>query len=280
MTKRILIVTILLSLSLSTAEAQLLRRQVRPQPATPREATPTATPTSRTPFQFTPTATEQREIDAFMAKNSGRDIRWKNVEGWTLLHIAAAEGKVAVVKHLMSQGANVNTKCKSGWIPLHHAADFGHLEIAQLLVSAGSDVNARDGQGKTPLDWARVNNRTAVVQYLQSVSRGGAQASASRPAQSSSSQSQSMAAIDEILKHRIATGGQAPASRVKEYQEAADAVLANDRASWQQLKGQNNYASDFVSAGDQCIRSNGSLSNLRRFARVQAQYTGNVWDID
>ena len=90
--------------------------------------------------------------------------------GRTALHFAAYEGKVEIVKYLISKGANVNAKDDTGATPLHcAAADTGHeehdngkLEVAKILISKGADVNAAESSdGITPLRLAKAG-RTCI----------------------------------------------------------------------------------------------------------------------
>ena len=74
--------------------------------------------------------------------------------GWTPLHIAAENGRLAVAGHLLARGAEVSAGNKDGWRPLHLAAREGHAAAAKLLVARGADVAARTRSGATPLDLA------------------------------------------------------------------------------------------------------------------------------
>jgi ankyrin repeat protein len=170
--------------------------------------------------------------------------------GTTLLHKAAREGNVAVVRHLISQGLNVNVRDKSGFTPLHSAASGGRTEVARYLVSQGANVNVKDTIfGHTPLDSAKLGHHTETARYFESI------------------------------------GGTAPgiatlennASRVKTpLEQAVDAVLANDRSRWNTLRNQNRFASDFVNAGEQVFRNRGNFANLQRFVQIQERHTGNA----
>jgi uncharacterized protein len=71
--------------------------------------------------------------------------------GLTLLYQIAADGKLANVKALISNGADVNSKNVGGETPLFAAAQYGLPEMAQLLVSSGADVSVRNSLGETAL---------------------------------------------------------------------------------------------------------------------------------
>jgi ankyrin repeat protein/beta-lactamase regulating signal transducer with metallopeptidase domain len=86
------------------------------------------------------------------------------------LHKAVAEGDVALVKSLISKGADVNAKnedSRSGLRPLHIAARAGHANIVELLINKGADVSAKDSRNYTPLYYAVWSNRTALMQAME-----------------------------------------------------------------------------------------------------------------
>ena len=91
-------------------------------------------------------------------------------DGYTLLHWAAMDDKIEVVKYLISVGADVNVKDNKYATPLHWAVHKGSLEIVKLLVSAGADVNAKDNDGYMPLDIAE---GSAMNQYIKSIGGKG-----------------------------------------------------------------------------------------------------------
>ncbi len=75
-------------------------------------------------------------------------VNARNAAGDTALRLAAFRGHLKVAELLIAGGANVNM---SGWTPLIYAAFNGHLDIAKLLVKSGADVNAASENGSTAL---------------------------------------------------------------------------------------------------------------------------------
>lgn len=57
----------------------------------------------------------------------------------------------AMIKYLITAGANVNAAGRDGITPLMTAAVKGSDEITRMLIAAGANVNARDKEGKTAL---------------------------------------------------------------------------------------------------------------------------------
>jgi len=74
-------------------------------------------------------------------ENGGLTV--KDEFGNTLLHYAAANGQIEVVKFLVENGLDVNVKNKYGLTPLHMASECGFVDVAKYLVSKGADVNSK-----------------------------------------------------------------------------------------------------------------------------------------
>jgi ankyrin repeat protein len=118
------------------------------------------------------------------------NLEVRNPDGWTALHQASAYGQLAVVRLLLSQGAQVGAHNYLGLTPLHYAACYGHEEVARLLVARGArhtphtaaalgeeqavarlleegnDHGARDYFGYTPLHWAARHGRLGATRAL------------------------------------------------------------------------------------------------------------------
>ena len=70
----------------------------------------------------------------------------------TPLQIAALEGFVEPVRHLINEGCTVNCKNIDGDTPLIDAVENGHLQVVDILLEAGADPRMRNGKGFEPLD--------------------------------------------------------------------------------------------------------------------------------
>jgi len=74
--------------------------------------------------------------------------------GMTPLHVASANGHLAVVRELLARGAAVGAADAQGDAPLHHASSASYADVARALLDAGADVNARGEHDLTPLHYA------------------------------------------------------------------------------------------------------------------------------
>ena len=83
----------------------------------------------------------------------------------TALLCASKDGRLKVVKFLISMGAEIQAKSQnSKKTILHHAV--GNFEIVKFLFEKGADINAKDYAGKTPLDLAVERKSVSVANYL------------------------------------------------------------------------------------------------------------------
>jgi len=104
-------------------------------------------------------------VEALLAV--GADPNAKNPNGHPPLYDAANQhGTAAIIRTLVHAGADVNT---SG--ALHMAARRGNVEVAEALLDAGADINARDNKRDTPLQRAINCKKPKLAALL--AARGG-----------------------------------------------------------------------------------------------------------
>ena len=86
------------------------------------------------------------------------------LDGQSLLQVAVQDGRLEMIRWLISKGANVNERidCKdcehAGRTPLHLAG-----EASELLLSLGADVRAADASGRTALHVTRSTEKATVL---------------------------------------------------------------------------------------------------------------------
>ena len=83
----------------------------------------------------------------------------------TPLHWASRQGHINIIVQLMAAGANTALRDGEGCAALHLAAQFGHTAIVGYLIAKGESVNTVDSNGMTPLMWA--SYRTASIDPLR-----------------------------------------------------------------------------------------------------------------
>ncbi|XP_071505691.1 palmitoyltransferase ZDHHC17-like [Diadema antillarum] len=97
----------------------------------------------------------------------GYDVNQPDQENVTLLHWAAINNRLDIVRYFVSKGAIID---KLGGdlnsTPLHWAVRQGHLPMVVLLMQYGSDPSLRDGEGCSCIHLACQFAHTPIVAYL------------------------------------------------------------------------------------------------------------------
>jgi ankyrin repeat protein len=85
-------------------------------------------------------ASQNGPVQASLAKGAAvnANVDSKNGLNGNAVMVASFNGHLAVVKELVSKGADVNAKTKDGWTELKIASKQGHLKIVELLKKAGT----------------------------------------------------------------------------------------------------------------------------------------------
>ncbi len=83
-----------------------------------------------------------------------------------LCQLPSLENHANFIEELLGEGADVNVCNSSQEALLHHAAANGDLKIVKLLVKRGALINKKDDQNRTPLYRAVFNQKLEVVKFL------------------------------------------------------------------------------------------------------------------
>ncbi|KAJ7344577.1 hypothetical protein JRQ81_000527 [Phrynocephalus forsythii] len=102
---------------------------------------------------------------------AGYDVRQPDKENVTLLHWAAINNRLDLVKFFISKGAVVDQLGGDlNSTPLHWAIRQGHLSMVILLLKFGADPALIDGEGYSSLHLAVLFQHMPVIAYL--ISKG------------------------------------------------------------------------------------------------------------
>ncbi|XP_063223420.1 palmitoyltransferase Hip14 isoform X2 [Bacillus rossius redtenbacheri] len=98
---------------------------------------------------------------------AGHDVNQPDAETVTLLHWAAINNRLEIMRYFISKGAVVDAI--GGELmstPLHWATRQGHLGAVTLLMQHGADPSLRDGEGCSCIHLAAQFGHTAIVAYF------------------------------------------------------------------------------------------------------------------
>ncbi|XP_074811309.1 palmitoyltransferase ZDHHC13 [Natator depressus] len=102
---------------------------------------------------------------------AGYDVRQPDKENVTLLHWAAINNRLDLVKFYISKGAVVDQLGGDlNSTPLHWAIRQGHLSMVILLLNCGADPTLIDGEGYSSIHLAVVFQHMPIIAYL--ISKG------------------------------------------------------------------------------------------------------------
>lgn len=85
---------------------------------------------------------------------AGADPMAEGINGRPIAFAAASAESPVPLKLLLEHGLDINVRCGDGTL-LHRAAAFGRVDNIQLLLKRGIPVDIEDELGRTPLDSAR-----------------------------------------------------------------------------------------------------------------------------
>ena len=126
----------------------------------------------RMPYVPGPPVAECETVSAKVQEliDSAADLDALDSQGFTCLHLSAADGKAVDITALAAAGANVNAATRGGRLTPLHVAIWKRAGLATVraLIAAGADVNATDWIEQTALHRAARDSRAdpAVVEAL------------------------------------------------------------------------------------------------------------------
>ncbi|KAL3187398.1 hypothetical protein MRX96_025466 [Rhipicephalus microplus] len=154
--------------------------------------------------------------------DAGGDLEFRDEQGATPLHIAAANGYVSVVEFLLDQHVSTDVCDNDQWQPIHAAACWGHPDVLEMLVQAGADLNARTKNGETPYDICEDPDLKERIVQLRSEmeTKRAMQPNKLRRSQSQNTRSQSVRRTSIREKGMISRREAREEARIRQEQQA------------------------------------------------------------
>jgi ankyrin repeat protein len=120
------------------------------------------------------------DVEQFLKE--GGDVNHCSATGKALLHYAVEDGNLAVIRLLISRGANLDLQCQHGLTPLHDAVDSSLDFAAQFerpldmstvaeLIKAGANEKVTGFDGRTPRDVAACYGSQHAIDSYDAISR-------------------------------------------------------------------------------------------------------------
>ena len=108
---------------------------------------------------------DTKQVRAFI--DNGENIHGQDGYGWTLLHIAAANGDKIIASILINRGIHINATDNHGYTPLHRSIANGHIDIAMLFIDNPlCDHTIEDENNETAEDIARMKGYIELADIL------------------------------------------------------------------------------------------------------------------
>ena len=99
---------------------------------------------------------------------AGQEASPRDPQGFTPLHLAAQEYRIAVAAALLANGAEVDARNMFGNSPLFTAVfnSRGRGELIRILIEHGADSGLANNAGQTPLGLAELIANYEIVPFL------------------------------------------------------------------------------------------------------------------
>ncbi|GFR22359.1 hypothetical protein TNCT_213892 [Trichonephila clavata] len=106
------------------------------------------------------------EVVKILLQEKNFHINDKGNDGFSLLHIAAQEGNLNIIKYLIDRGADVNSQNDAGSKPIHIAAREGHKDIVELFLNCKSLNNYLGAFDQSLVHYATMGSQLEILKLL------------------------------------------------------------------------------------------------------------------
>ncbi|XP_044178516.1 transient receptor potential cation channel subfamily A member 1 homolog [Acropora millepora] len=120
-----------------------------------------------TPLHCAVTCSDGKVVKALL--DAGADLRAKDDEDRTPIHLACIEGNIDAVLVLLEHvknSENLRHMDEYGSTPLHCAVTYSDAKVVKALLDAGADLRAKDHVKRTPIHLACTEGNIDVLQVL------------------------------------------------------------------------------------------------------------------
>lgn len=108
----------------------------------------------------------EKEITALFMEAGMSPDSYRQNDGFTPLHAAAAYGKASVVRQLLDKGADINARDKDGQTALMKAVWNNHADVVSTLLQRGATFTVSDIKGNNVISMAKTKNDKRVLDAL------------------------------------------------------------------------------------------------------------------
>jgi hypothetical protein len=122
---------------------------------------------------------------------------------WTALHYAAFSGQ-GVVDHLVQRGADIDARSTNGSTPLMMAVYEGREAVVKQLITLGADRRVRNDYGDGAMDWAFKHNHLAIARLVGSMEEFTAAANRPKTEWAQSTRSLPVVTVSPASQARVA----------------------------------------------------------------------------
>jgi ankyrin repeat protein len=86
--------------------------------------------------------------------------------GESMLHVAAKNGHLSMVKLLLERGGNIDIQDESGNTALHYATSAGRKDVVKYLLEHGADVSVVNAKEQKAIDYASIKGFNEIATLL------------------------------------------------------------------------------------------------------------------